>query len=260
MGTTNNALPNWPREFYEPSDQSAFLFYVVFGANVGELRLSRSQYRCEGVPTGIDVMAYGPSEHAEVADSFRKGYVWDELQARRPALAADVAAQLACVIVRGSVPDAPSLNYFRDTIGLLTCLLDSGGVAIYDPQSFAWWSPDDWKARVFEPASPQPFEHVTILVSDEGGDLQWFHTRGLRKYGRPDLSLHGVPIDYRAAVVDLFNRFITFQASGGVIREGQQIRVQALPEGMVCVHGGDEDDPDFNNTRIEIAWPATVDG
>jgi len=257
--STGSSLPSWPREYYEGGEQNAFLFYVVYGSNVEDLQLSRSKYRCDGIPDGIDVMAYGPMQHPDVVASFREGYLWDELQTRRPALASAVAEQSGCIVIRGSVPSGPSLNYFRDRIGLLTAQLDCGGVAIYDPQSFVWWSPDNWKARVFDPASPQAGEHVSILVSDEDGGRQWFHTRGLRKFGRPDISLRGVPAGYRAAAEDLFNRFIHFQAHGGVIKDGQQIRMQALPESMVCVHGGHEDDPEFNNTHIEILWPSIGD-
>lgn len=255
--SADSSLPSWPRKFFEGAEQDAFLFYVVHGSTVENLQLSRSRYRCNGIPDGIDMMTYGPTEHPEVVASFREGYLWDVLQSQRPALANDIAEQAECIVVRGTVPSGPSLNYFRDTIGLLTALLDSGGVAIYDPQSFVWWSPEDWKARVFEPASPQAGEHVSILVSEDGSGREWFHTRGLRKFGRPDISLRNVPAEYRAAVEDLFNRLIDFQAHGGVIKDGQQIRIQALPEGMVCTCGGHVDDPDFNNTHIEILWPST---
>ncbi len=37
-----------------------------------------------------------------------------------------------------------------------------------------------------------PRQHVVILTSEEcsgdGRPLTWFHTRGMRKFGRPDLS------------------------------------------------------------------------
>ncbi|KJK21250.1 hypothetical protein UB46_28305 [Burkholderiaceae bacterium 16] len=254
--TTNNALSDWTRDFHQVCDNRAFLFYVVFGANAGNLRLSRSQYRCDGVPDGLELLAYGPGRHPEVLDSFRDGYLWEALQARQPALAETIAAQTECVVLRGTFADEATLNYFRNTIGLLTCMLDCGGVAIYDPQSFTWWSRSDWKTKVFEPGLPQPGEHVVILVSDEEDGTQWFHTRGMRKFGRPDLSLHSVPAGYREAVVDLFNRFIDLHAYGGVIAEGQEIHMRTLPEGMICVHGGDEDDPDFNNVHVEIMWPS----
>jgi hypothetical protein len=248
-------LPDWKREYHQASDARAFLFYVVFGAKAEDLHLSRSKYRCEGIPNDAELMSYGAAQHPEVLDSFRHGHAWDELVAKSPALANQIATQTECIVLRGAFGDEVTLNYFRDTIGLLTCLLDAGGVAIYDPQGLTWWSPSDWKARIFEPALPRPHEHVVILVSEEYDGTQWFHTRGLRKYGRPDLSLHRVPLKYLDAVVDLFNRFIDFQALGGVIKEGMEIKMQLLPEGMICAHHGNEDDPDFNNAHVEITWP-----
>lgn len=73
MNSTDATLPSWVREFYQATEQSAFLFYVIYGANAGDLRLSRSKYRCGGLPDGIDVMAYGPNRRPEVVDSFRQG-------------------------------------------------------------------------------------------------------------------------------------------------------------------------------------------
>lgn len=50
----------------------------------------------------------------------------------------------------------------------------------------------------------------------------------------------------------MFNRFIEFQAFGGVIEEGIEIRMEGLPSGMTCHHAGDLEDPDFNNVHVEI--------
>lgn len=81
------------------------------------------------------------------------------------------------------------------------------------------------------------------------------HTRGMRKFGRPDLSAHGVSSRHREAIIELFDRFIEFQAFGGIITEGMEIRMGGLPSGMTCRHGGDLDDPDFNNVHVEITPP-----
>ena len=48
---------------------------------------------------------------------------------------------------------------------------------------------------------------------------------------------------------------VEFQAFGGIIDEGQEIRMRSLPPGMTCRHRGDVDDPDFNNMHVEIVWP-----
>jgi hypothetical protein len=140
--------------------------------------------------------------------------------------------------------DQGDLNYLRGAVGLLTFLLDHGGIVIYDPQMFLWWEPGEWRDRIFRPDGAVPWHHVAILTAEEPEDasLAWFHTRGMRKFGRPDLSVHRVPPKYRGAVIDLFERFIELQAFGGVIAEGQEIRMKRLPKGMTCRHAGDVDD------------------
>jgi hypothetical protein len=66
------------------------------------------------------------------------------------------------------------------------------------------------------------------------------------------LSIRNVQPQHEAAVEDMCNRFIEMQAFGGVIPEGQAIRINALPPGWQCRHGGSIDDPDFNNRHVEI--------
>jgi hypothetical protein len=107
-------------------------------------------------------------------------------------------------------------------------LLDSGGIAVYDPQMFKWWAPFEWMTVVFEPASASPRQHVAIIVLEDENGTEWFHTRGMRKFGRPDLSVRRVPADLREGVVDLLNRFIEYQALGGIIAEGEEIRMHVI--------------------------------
>jgi hypothetical protein len=193
-----------------------------------------------------------------VLDEFREGYLWDEFKQDQTELAEAVQASRECLILRGELDDQSDLNYLRDTVGLLTFLLDNGGIVVYDPWMFHWWEPGEWKDRIFVPAAAVPRHHVVILTSDEpdNASLTWFHSRGMRKFGRPDLSVPRVPPQHREAVIDLFERFIELQAFGGIIKDGQEIRMKTLPRGMICHHAGHLDDPDFNNVHIEITLPA----
>jgi hypothetical protein len=77
----------------------------------------------------------------------------------------------------------------------------------------------------------------------------------MRKFGRPDLSIHNVPESYDDAVIDLIQRFIELQAFGGIIEEGHEVRMRSLPPGMTCHLGGDLEDPAFNNVHVEITPP-----
>jgi len=108
------------------------------------------------------------------------------------------------------------------------------------------------------PAAPVPRRHVVILYSpEEISGRKWFHTRGMRKFGRPDISVHDVKPEYGAGVIDLCNRLIELHADGGVVPEGQEIRMASLPSGAIAHHRGDLDDPDFNNVHIEISWDSS---
>jgi hypothetical protein len=251
-GSVAFALPDWRRPYFDDPDGEAFLFYVVYGAVPEEFAISGSRYRCAGIPDGVDLSGYGPGTNPEVVDQFRSGYLWEELQQSDPTLARNIAAQTECLVIRGELADAPTLNDFRDTLGLITWLLDEGMIAVYDPLQMKWWTAAEWRKQIFDPASAQPQAHVVILTSDEGKDRQWIHTRGLRKFGRPELSIRAVKESQREAVVQLCQRFITYQAYGGVIEEGRAIRMEGLPRDWVCQHGGDVEDPDFSNTHVEI--------
>ena len=83
----------------------------------------------------------------------------------------------------------------------------------------------------------------------------WLHSRGLRAFGRPDLSMRHVPQDAMAAASDLCNRLIETQAYGAVIPDGP---VEGPTGGMVAHTAGSLEDPDFNNVHIELAWPLSV--
>ena len=251
------SLASWERQYHTESDEEACLFFVAFGDIAQNVPLDEERYRCSGVPTGFDVMAYDRERHPDVIEEFLEGYLWDCLKTSNPDLTQRIQESPGCVVLCGSQKNPETLDYLRDCVGLLTFFLDIGACAIYDPQMFQWWSPKQWRERIFEPAAPVPRNHVVVLHSEEpeSDTLQWFHTRGMRKFGRPDISVRNVGAQYREAVVDLCERFIEYQAFGAVIPEGQSIRMATLPPGGVAHHGGDLDDPDFNNGHVEIEWP-----
>ena len=247
----------WKRQYYSPCDGEAFLFYVAFGDIAHRRPLDGQKYRCRGVPDGFMLTAYDKTRHKEYFGGPLQGYLWDRLKVENAGLAQRIEESTGCIVVRGSQKNPETLEYLRDCVGLLMFLLDNGACVIYDPQMFHWWSRDEWQERIFAPAAPVPRHHVTILFSAEegSGDLLWFHTRGMRKFGRPDVSVRRVGSDYRDAVIDLCGRFIEYQAFGGVIPEGYEIRMATLPPGGTMHHAGDLEDPDFNNVHVEAVWP-----
>ena len=103
----------WPRPHFAPGGGNAFVFYVAFVEAPTDWTVSGSQYRTQGFPPGIEVMAYGPSNHPQVVDGFRTGSLRDRLADQAPDLQPDVAAAKGCVVFRGTIPDPSTLDSHR---------------------------------------------------------------------------------------------------------------------------------------------------
>lgn len=249
-------LADWQREFYVSGGGNPLLFYAVHGKFEQPLDLDRQFYRSAGVPSELSVNILS-RENNEYTNFYVEGYLGNELQEQGKELYDAVISSPECLIIAGEIPDPSNLNYLRDTIGFVMATLDQGGIAVCDPQRLTWWSRDSWEEELFDPESAAPKQHVIILSSleEHNQNLTWIHTRGMRKFGRPDLSIRNVPQKYFEAACQVCNRFIDNQAFGMVVPEGQEIRVEGLPDGMTCRHKGDLDDPDFNNVHIEMIFP-----
>ncbi len=250
-------LKDWERPEFQAGGGDALMLFVVFGKFDGGLQLSRSRHRSGGLPEGVKISQFSRAKDAKVIEEFDQGYFGTLLE-EQASLAAAVKAAPQCMLVRGTVRDPRDLIYLRETIGVVTAALDSGGVAVLDSQKLTWWTPAEWREKIFYPDKPSPRQQVVIFVSDEKDGPKaslWVHTRGLRKFGRPDLSIHRVTPEHKEAILDLCNRFIELQALGGRIPEGQPIKMSTLPKGMSCHHAGSLDDLEFNNVHVEIQWP-----
>jgi hypothetical protein len=243
-------LPNWERSHYQAGKATALIYFVVYGQFSNDVKISRSKYRTAGLPEDFTLTQVSRKKHGplpftdgEFGKSVKDAALFERTQQASEGM-----------ILRGEIADPPNLNYLRDSIGVLTFFMDHGGFAVCDPQQFELYDAERWRRDIFDPGATNLFRHVKILFFEEPGGA-WYHTRGMRKFARPDLSVRKVPREYSEAAIDLCNRFILMQALGAQIPEGQEIRVKSLPPGLICHHLGSLDDPDFNNVHVEINWP-----
>ena len=245
-------IPDWNRHYFRPGGGDSLIHLVVFGDVNPKAPFSRERYRCQ---TDADGLTEYKLE--DLAGFWFDEPFWGFMTRDDPGFGARIKrTSRNCVELLRIFSDPPTLNYLRDSVGIATFFLDHGGSAVLDTQILKLWKPEEWRERIFDPAAPVPRQHVVVLHSEDEQNpgTEWFHTRGMRKFGRPDLSVRGVNPEMREGVIDLCNRFIEFQAFGGIIDEGQEIRMASLPSGGICRHGGDLDDPDFNNVHVDVAW------
>jgi hypothetical protein len=247
---------DWGRPYYKTGGGDPFVLFTVFGQMPEPFAISAARHHATEIPAGVELRKLD----APKAAAFFSPPLGPTLLADWDGDSPDELAANGCVLLRGQVTDPADLRYLRNSIGIVTALLEGGGKAALNPQALLLFSPERWRSHIFEADKPHPRHHVAILYSQEprpgpAGRL-WVHTRGLRLFGRPDISIRDVPSNELTLAVELCNRFIEMLAFGEVVSEGQPVRVSGLPDGMICRRRGDLEDPDFNNVHVEMIWPA----
>ena len=182
------------------------------------------------------------------------GALGDVLSQDNPPTFEEAQATREVLSVRGRISDPDSLDYLRDSIGVLAGLLDLGGVAIIDPQMLSLFDAAQWRQRYVVTGGAPPRQHVLILVNPDEDGGQWVHTRGMRKFARPDLSVRQVPQADIERAGAMCQKLADLQALGLSIEDGQTLDVHGVPGNLIARTGGDMEDPRFNNTHIELLW------
>ncbi len=245
---------SWARPLHTPGGGDAFVFFVAFGADVSELAVSQIDHRVDDVPPDLDIAVQG----ADAVAAFLEPPLGDVLREEQPELVELAIATDSCIVIRGTVADPADLGYLRSCIGIATATFAAGAVAIYNLQSFGLFDAERWARDVFDPDAPSPSD-LTVILSSDGEDgpdgALWLHTRGMRLFGRPDLSVRGVPADQIDVAGRLIRVLIDQQVNGLVIENGSTMEVGAPLGALMFRRRGHIDDPEFNNVHLEIDWP-----
>jgi hypothetical protein len=249
---------DWERPQYEAGGGDATVLFVVFGPKPEPLRVTSLAHRVVPMELSLELEYQEPQVAAALLDTPLGATLLQGWEGEEPSvLAAD-----GCMVMRAEVPDPKDLRYLRNCVGVVTAILEAGGRAAANLQSLGMFTPEQWRAVIFAPDKPQPRLHVNVFHGEEeargapqgAGSEEgtvWVHSRGLRAFGRPDLSIRNVPQDAMPAASELCNRLIETQAYGAVIPDGPI-------EGMTAHTTGSLEDPDFSNLRIELAWPLSA--
>jgi len=251
------SAPHWPRPQWRDSGAKALFLWFVFGDFADDFRIDAASYRTRGTPAGVDVMRYA---HAAIRawDGYPLGGTMGKLfEGENEMLFARALATNDCLMLRGEIADPADLDALRDVVGTITALVDLGGTAVVDPQMLSMFGATEWRARFFESGEFVSRDHVAILASEDAGayNRRWIHTRGMRKFARPDIGIWNVPAEYAGHAGQLTERFADFQALGGIVEEGREIVIDGLPANLRVRHAGSLEDPEFNNVHLAIRWP-----
>jgi hypothetical protein len=235
-------LDNWSRPYFEDSTQMARLSFAVFG------RFDKNEefeQACSVLPPGA---ALGLTD----AEDLQNGAGWELCREETPELAERVEGCSGCAVLTALIQDQESLDYLKTSLDVITFLTDTGGEVVYDADTLSWHPREKWSQLTDAGQIFNPFDHVAVVRSRQP-DGVWLHTRGMIKFGRPDLSARAVPAQQETHYRKVIDRFINFQALGGAIELGRVIQLEGTELSLVTNKvKGSLEDPTFKNFYVEI--------
>lgn len=254
------AIVDWSRPHWTRDEAKALLVYFVFGEFAAELKLDLSAHASAGLPAGVAMQRIPKDRLAHWEGHPLRGALGEILREGNPAAFEVARAAPECLLLRGELPDPDSLDYLRDTLGVIAALLDAGGAAAIDPQMLSIFGADAWRQRFAGSEGAEPRNHVLVLGSEGADGMAWIHTRGLRKFARPDISIRHVPQDDVQRVGAIAARLAELQARGMRFGDGSSVDAEGVPGGLRATRAGSLDDPEFNNTHLELDWVKAQEG
>jgi len=247
-------FPAWQRPHWQPSNEEIVLQFYVFG-KFQPGRAPSIDYGSEGLPEGVELTSHQHAALRQWEGYPLKGGVGRMFKEDAPEAYKAALDAPEVLVVRGRLPDSSDTGYLRDVMGVLAALLDVGGTAILDPQTLNLFDAEGWRQQYLVRDGAPIRHHLLILCdADEASGRYWIHTRGLRKFGRPDVSIRNVPEAEASRAGVLCQLLAEMEAQGAHFSDGQPLEVDGAQGDLVARLGGGYEDPDFNNTFVELRW------
>jgi hypothetical protein len=234
MTGLNEGVPVWPRPHFVvgggAADVTLFVFSQV-GVNGTTLSLKTRAHGVPegGLPDGVDVQTVARADAPEWVDGFFA-----------PALMALAERDLgwpgrppveptAVHVVKVTSEDPSELRHIQGAWALARAFLDTGGFALLDAHAQAWLSPGQLRDRPVD-VPMRMADEVSIVFETEPshGFGHLMHTRGMLKFGRPDLVVVGIPPKHGVRIADIVNQLAERLALGARLDEGEFVELETL--------------------------------
>jgi hypothetical protein len=250
-----SASSNWSRPKFESGGTEARIAYFIPGTYTFPLVMSRSKHRTEGPPPGVKIVEGHREKDLKDWDELFTGFVTRDFEKRDKLTFEKVKAAPDAITLFGETGDIKSLEYLRNTIGVVQAALDAGGIAVYDMEGYRWYTPSEWKEKFFDPDKPKIQDQIYLLVNpnDDDPSLFYAHTQGMRKFGRADLALKNVREKEFPAIENFLFSNSDDQMRGKVIKDGAKLKIHELGKELTFKFIDGDNNPLFNNKYLEAS-------
>jgi len=216
----------WDRPAFQPTGRTASVRLIAF-AEEDVLTGADLELR-DAVPVGApaDALTLGRHLHADDPDWF-DGWRTDGLRNMAVTALGDLAqldAATCCYSITIELNDPADLTFLQLAWAVASALSRAGSFATLDVYACNWHH----GAGVATLPPERPFsiqDEVSLIAETEpsGGFGHPVHTRGMIKFGRPDL-IAGVPVERIEHTGRILNHLARMLAEGNVLVPGQRLR------------------------------------
>ena len=246
--SVSTAVAPWPRPGYRPTGRAAIVVLLAFSS--GDVLDAAGDLRLAGVvPATAPVAALELRRHhypdsATWFDRWRTGPLRNIALQQLGNVQPLLEQASYCYSIRVEVDDPPDLAYLQLVWALAARLAQAGTSLTLDAAAATWHRQADVAALA--PHRPFNIQHeVSVIAETEPvpGFGHPVHTRGMIKFGRPDL-IAGVPADRIEETGRILNHLARRLAEGDVLAAGQRVRVNERRTLLVSPYVPDETTPD----------------
>jgi len=220
-------MPSWSRPHFVPGGGDAQVVLAVFtDTPVTGLTVSRSRHGvpddAASIPARMDDLTRDQAPHLfnELDDAALLALASDEgLPTERLA----ASTRQVCIVI--TVPDPEDCLYLQLAWGFARALCDAVQVhGVLDRHARRWWSSERLLAGSNLGLDPQRELSTLLLVDPDPRFGHVCHTRGLRKFGRPDLILPGLSVQHGSMAADVLHAIARPLVFGAALHPDQRVQ------------------------------------
>ncbi|WP_433794646.1 hypothetical protein [Actinoplanes sp. CA-252034] len=234
----------WRRPAHRRSGREAAVLLVAYASDEVLTGLDLTGVVPAAAPVdALDVRLHRHSENPEWVDGFRSGPLRNlaERELPDPRLLDEATC---CYSIQVRVPDPADLTHLQLAWAVAAAAARSGAVAVLDVFAHDW-SPAPSIADL-DPHRPfTVLREISVVAESDAspGFGHAVHTRGMLKFGRPDLIM-GVPEARIGEAAGILNQLAGMLADGHVLDPGRELRVDGATSLKVVPYTPDDRVPD----------------
>ncbi|MDI6101769.1 hypothetical protein QLQ12_24410 [Actinoplanes sp. NEAU-A12] len=216
----------WQRPAHHATGREAVAMLVAFAGDDVLTELALAGTVPETAPVdALNVHLHRYAEEPEWIDGFRTGPLRDLAAQQLPDLR-PLDEATCCYTIRVAVQDPPDLAHLQLAWQVAASVARAGAVAVLDVYAHDWF-PGEAVAALDAHRPFVPMREISVVAEAESvpGFGHPVHTRGMIKFGRPDLVI-GVPEDQIGDAATILNQLGRMLAEGEVLEPGQDLRVE----------------------------------